>query len=202
MANLGLNVPRATSLRQQVTDSLRESILSGNLRSGQKLIERELCEEMHISRTVLREALQHLEAEGIIVNRPPRGRVVIDISDEEAKGIYDVRRVIESLVIESFSHQANEMQVRRLREKLYRLDALQDPEEIMTAESEIVLNMIEGSDNKVAADILSQLNNRITILRRLSLVDGSIAGSRRAELRALLSSLEQRNPRGKMRAAR
>ena len=184
MANLGLNVPRAVSLRQQVTDSLRESILSGNLRPGQKLTERELCEEMHISRTVLREALQHLEAEGMIVNVPPRGRVVIDISEEEARGIYDVRRAIESLIFDNFSSNASEIQVARLREKLDRLDSLEDPEDILTAEGEIALNIIEGSHNKVAGDILSQLNNRITLLRRLSLVDGAIAGNRRAELRA------------------
>lgn len=202
MANLGLNVPRAVSLRQQVTDSLRESILSGNLRPGQKLIERELCEEMHISRTVLREALQHLEAEGMIVNVPPRGRVVIDISAEEARGIYDVRRAIESLIFDNFSSNASEMQVARLREKLDRLDSLEDPEDILTTESEIALNIIEGSQNKVAADILSQLNNRITLLRRLSLVDSAIAGDRRAELRALMSTIDARAPRERIRAVR
>ena len=61
MASLGLHLPRETaSLRQQVTDTLRESILSGSLRPGQKLIERLLCEELLVSRTILREALQHL----------------------------------------------------------------------------------------------------------------------------------------------
>ncbi|MDL2398259.1 GntR family transcriptional regulator [Rhizobium mayense] len=196
MANLGLNVPRAVSLRQQVTDGLRGSILSGKLRPGQKLIEREICEEMRISRTVLREALQHLEAEGMIVNAPPRGRVVVNISAEEAQEIYAVRQAIEWLVVDGFSRNATELQVRQLREKLDELGSLTDPEEILAGEDEFTASLLEGSGNRVAADILLQLNNRITVLRRLSLVDGLTVDKRRSELRALMSAIEARGANG------
>ena len=145
MANLGLNVPRAVSLRQQVTDGLRGSILSGKLRPGQKLIEREICQEMRISRTVLREALQHLEAEGMIVNAPPRGRVVATISAEEAQEIYAVRQAIERLVVDGFSRNATGLQVRQLREKLHQLDSLVDPEDILAVEGEFTARLLKGS---------------------------------------------------------
>jgi DNA-binding GntR family transcriptional regulator len=201
MTNLGLNIPRAISLRQQVTDSLRTSILSGTLRPGQKLIERELCEEMHISRTVLREALQHLEAEGMIVNEPPKGRVVIDISEEEAREIYDVRRAMEYLVAESFIRNATEGQIVRLREKLNRAGSLARPEDILTLEDEFTSDMLRAGGNKVAANILLQLNNRIVISRRLSSVAGISADERLAELRALMSAIEARSTRGIVRAA-
>lgn len=145
MANLGLNVPRAVSLRQQVTDGLRGSILSGKLRPGQKLIEREICQEMRISRTVLREALQHLEAEGMIVNAPPRGRVVANISAEEAQEIYAVRQAIERLVVDGFSRNATGLQVRQLREKLHQLDSVVDPEDILAVEGEFTARLLKGS---------------------------------------------------------
>jgi DNA-binding GntR family transcriptional regulator len=201
MTNLGLNIPRAISLRQQVTDSLRTSILSGTLRPGQKLIERELCEEMHISRTVLREALQHLEAEGMIINEPPKGRVVIDISEEEAREIYDVRRAMEYLVAESFIRNATEGQIVRLREKLNRAGSLARPEDILTLEDEFTSDMLRAGGNKVAANILLQLNNRIVISRRLSSVAGISTDERLAELRALMSAIEARSTRGIVRAA-
>ncbi|MFS8112563.1 GntR family transcriptional regulator [Rhizobium jaguaris] len=202
MANLGLNVPRAVSLRQQVTDGLRGSILSGKLRPGQKLIEREICEEMRISRTVLREALQHLEAEGMIVNTPPKGRVVVNISAEEAQQIYAVRQAIEWLVVDGFSRNATELQVRQLREKLDQLGSLMDPEDILAVEDEFTARLLEGSGNRVAADILSQLNNRITVLRRLSVVDGLAVDKRRTELRALMSAIEARSANSNMRSVR
>jgi DNA-binding GntR family transcriptional regulator len=202
MANLGLNVPRAVSLRQQVTDGLRGSILSGTLRPGQKLIEREICEEMRISRTVLREALQHLEAEGMIVNAPPRGRVVANISAEEAQEIYAVRQAIEWLVVDGFSRNATELQVRQLREILHQLDSLVDPEDILGVEDEFTARLLKGSGNRVAADILSQLNNRITVLRRLSLVDELAADKRRTELHALMSAIEARSADAKVRVMR
>ncbi|AYG63501.1 GntR family transcriptional regulator (plasmid) [Rhizobium jaguaris] len=202
MANLGLNVPRAVSLRQQVTDGLRGSILSGKLRPGQKLIEREICEEMRISRTVLREALQHLEAEGMIVNTPPKGRVVVNISAEEAQQIYAVRQAIEWLVVDGFSRNATELQVRQLREKLDRFDSQVDPEDILAVEDEFTARLLEGSGNRVAADILSQLNNRITVLRRLSVVDGLAVDKRHTELGALMSAIEARSANSNIRSVR
>jgi len=202
MANLGLSVPRAVSLRQQVTDGLRGSILSGKLRPGQKLIEREICEEMQISRTVLREALQHLEAEGMIVNTPPKGRVVVNISTEEAQQIHALRQAIEWLLVDGFSRNATELQVRQLREKLDELGSLMDPEDIMAGEDEFTARLLEGSGNRVAADILSQLNNRITVLHRLSLVDGLAVDKRRVELQALMSAIEARSANGNMCSVR
>jgi DNA-binding GntR family transcriptional regulator len=193
MSNLGLNVLRTVSLRQQVTDSLRESILEGNLRPGQKLIERELCEEMQISRTVLREALQHLEAEGIIVNVPPKGRAVVAISQKEAKEIFDVRRAMEAVVMKDFRRNASEMQIAELRQKLDRLDASDSKEDMMTIEGQITSVIMKVSGNRTATDILAQLNNRIMILRRLPFADRAEGGKRRAELRALLSSAAEHN---------
>ena len=66
-----LRVPREeTSLRQKTTAMLRTAILDGVLTPGQKLSERELCESLDVSRSCLRESLQHLQAEGLITIVP------------------------------------------------------------------------------------------------------------------------------------
>lgn len=204
MSGLGLNIPRAVSLRQQVTDSLRASIVSGTLPPGRKLIEREICEEMRISRTVLREALQHLEAEGMIVNVPPRGRSVIAITPQEIREMQSVRHAIESLLVGDFKRNASEEQLGELRQLLDRLETTVDEDEAAETEDQISALIATVSGNRTASDMLAQLNTRIVLSRRLSLSGTLAASRRRAELRAFLSDPEEngKSVRGPKRASR
>ena len=83
-----LAVERPDSLIRKVEKQLREAIMSGYLRPGQKLIERELCDAMGISRPSLREALRKLEAERLVEIVPRKGPVVTAITEQEATERY------------------------------------------------------------------------------------------------------------------
>ena len=67
-------------LRQQVLDQLRAAIVDLEFEPGERLVERKLCERMGVSRTSVREALRHLEAEGLITTVPHRGPVVTEVT--------------------------------------------------------------------------------------------------------------------------
>src|SRR6202521_5912686 len=75
--------PTERSLRQQVASSLRDAILSGSLKPGQRLVEEEISQGMHTSRGPLREALRQLEQEGLVMSVPYRGSFVSRISTLE-----------------------------------------------------------------------------------------------------------------------
>ncbi|CAN7162004.1 GntR family transcriptional regulator [Phyllobacterium sp. LjRoot231] len=183
-------MPQETaSLRQQVTDTLRESILSGSLRPGQKLIERELYEELLVSRTILREALQHLQAESMIVSTPRRGLSVAKPGAREANEMLRVRQALTPLVGEEFARNASDAQVARLREHVDRLDD-QNP---MTAENKFYSILLEGCGNSVASSMLTHLNNRIIILQHLSPSLVSHNADALDELRAIVSAIEARD---------
>src|SRR5690606_20358437 len=81
----------AAPLRQQVLENLRGEILSGHFKPGDRLIERERCDLMGVSRTAMREALRQPESEGLVENFANRGPAVAKITREDAKGIYEVR---------------------------------------------------------------------------------------------------------------
>src|SRR5277367_656435 len=87
----------AAPLRRQVLEELRSSIISGRLLPGARLIERELIAMMGVSRTVIREALRQLEAEGLVSNIPNKGPIVRELTIEEAKDLYAIRAVLEGL---------------------------------------------------------------------------------------------------------
>ncbi len=105
--NPTLRVPREeTSLRQRTTQTLRTAILDGVFAPGQKLSERELCESLDVSRSCLRESLQHLQAEGLITIVPHKGPEVTSISASEVRDIYAVRASLESLAGRGFAEHA------------------------------------------------------------------------------------------------
>src|SRR5690554_850754 len=115
----------SASLREQVTSSLRDAILNGRLKPGQKLVERELCTSLDISRTLLREALPQLQAEGLIKSIAHKGPSVAMVDADEVREIYQVRRALEALAASQFALKASDEQIKKLREQLV---ALKRPE--------------------------------------------------------------------------
>lgn len=79
--------PAERSLRQQVATSLRDAILSGSLKPGQRLVEKQISQGMHTSRGPLREALRQLEQEGLVMSFPYRGSFVSRISADEVREV-------------------------------------------------------------------------------------------------------------------
>src|SRR5271167_1412107 len=92
----------AAPLRKQVLDELRQSIISGRLSPGERLVERELISMMGVSRTVIREALRQLESEGLVAIIPNKGPIVRTLTWEEAQDLYAIRAVLEGLAARLF----------------------------------------------------------------------------------------------------
>ena len=85
--------------RDQAFDRLRDAIITGHFAPGARLIERELCEAMGVSRTSIREVLRRLEAEQLIEVEPRRGPIVARLTRKQVAEIYDVRALLEAAVV-------------------------------------------------------------------------------------------------------
>ncbi len=192
-----LFIARTTpSLRQQVVDRLREAILSGQLEAGRKLVERELCESLGVSRTSLREALQHLQAEGLIVNIPHKGPMVASIGPDEARDIYAVREVLEAQAGAGFAVHATQEQIEQLRAALKRLQSRQvraSAGGLIEAKNAFYDILLEGCGNRVIGQVLTQLNNRVTFLRRLTLSESHRLEASLKELAEIVDAIESRD---------
>src|SRR5271167_4192874 len=108
-------------LRRKIVAALRRAIETGELTPGTRLVEKDLCQELNVSRTSLREALRELQAEKLVV-AVPRGLVVAEISEEDAANIYQVRAALEGLVAAQFAQMANALDVEKLKTALHRLE--------------------------------------------------------------------------------
>src|SRR5438445_7587472 len=109
-----LRIDDVPTVRSMVTQKLREAIMSGTLKPGQRLIERELCEMTGVSRPSIREALRALEADGLVNTVPHRGPVVSTIILEEAKQHYAARVVLEGIAGHECARKYDQSGVRRI----------------------------------------------------------------------------------------
>ncbi|WP_374636915.1 GntR family transcriptional regulator, partial [Paracoccus sp. (in: a-proteobacteria)] len=98
MTDLGLSriEQQPTTLRDVVLDRLRDAIIGGIFKPGDRLVERVLCEQLGVSRTVVRETLRYLDAEGLVEHIPNKGPIVARMTWDDARQIYDIRRKLET----------------------------------------------------------------------------------------------------------
>lgn len=185
-----------TSLRSMLVNRLRDLILDGELHPGQKLVERDLTESFGVSRSLLREALQQLQAEGLIVNILHRGPSVAVITEHEAREIYAVRALLESRAGRDFVDNAREDDIEALSAAVAALrepDVRDDPHRQLVAKNEFYAALLSGGGNSTIAQLLKLLNNRVTMLRRVSLSQPGRLTQTTGELEEIVEAARRRD---------
>lgn len=111
-----------TTLRTRAQSLLRDAILDGYFKAGQKLVERELCDLTGASRSSLREALVNLETNGLIERQSYRGFSVSRLNARKVREIFELRASVETLAAELFTERASVQEVVALGEALAALE--------------------------------------------------------------------------------
>ena len=194
-------IPRAAApLRRQVADELRQSIISGRLAPGARLVERELIAMMGVSRTVIREALRQLESEGLVAMIPNKGPVVRELTLPEAKDLYSIRAVLEGLAARLFVENADEAQFRKLQTALTVTAAAYkaaDPEVLLGAKNRFYDVLFEGAGSETLSSMIDTLHARIRRWRALGLAHPQRSPRRSQEsiksLRAVVAAIKARD---------
>jgi len=187
-----------TPLRHDVTESIRTAIAVGKFKAGERMRERDLCDMTGVSRTLVREALRQLESEGVIEVVAHRGPVVSVITEEQARGIYQVREVLEGLMAELFARNASEESRADLRNAFEVLrDSFDDEDAIRWLEAKNLFYgcIIEGAGNDALGRSLSMLNARAILLRARSMKTPGRLDKSLREIEELVEALVSGNPR-------
>jgi DNA-binding GntR family transcriptional regulator len=162
----------AASIRRQVEDQLRRAIVQGRFLPGAHLSDRSLQDMFKVSRTVVREAVRQLEAEGLIETFPHRGSFVKRLSVREAEQVYAVRGVLEALAAKEFTRNGTDEEIeslerllRQMRKHLVR----KQKSELLALKQEFYDIMLVGCRNTHVRLMLNQLLNINAQLRSTSL---------------------------------
>lgn len=104
-----------SSLCDAVLTDLRRAIIDGKLEPGERLIEADLAAQFHVSRAIMRQALQHLGFEGLVEARPRRGAVVTRMSSAVARDVCTVRGVLEGWAARTACRTLGATEIGRMR---------------------------------------------------------------------------------------
>jgi DNA-binding GntR family transcriptional regulator len=176
----------AAPLRQELLSHIRAAISSGEYPPGERLIERVLCEKYGVSRTVVREAVRHLEAEGLVTIVPNRGPVVTVLSREDAAGLFEVRAAMEGLAAERFAERATTEERAALEASCELIEAAYATDDIeawIKAKDVYYDALLRGAHNDLIRSTVVGIHARVQVLRGLSLQRAGRLSRSLAEIR-------------------
>ena len=188
----------------QTVAKLREAILSGVFKPGERLLEQNLCERMGVSRTSVREALRRLEAERLITITPNRGPSVTEISWDEAQSIYEVRALLEGEAAALFAGRVTAAELAEMKLALADFDravAMDAPIERLAATEQFYAVILRGCGNTIIGELIQSLVARITFLRARSMSRAGRSRQSAVEMWRMFDAIEKRNPDAARNAA-
>ncbi|WP_116807648.1 GntR family transcriptional regulator [Steroidobacter cummioxidans] len=196
-------VENPTLVREHALDKLRNAISRGLYPPGMRLVERELCEALGVSRTSVREALRQLQAENLIEVGKRRNITVAVVSSKDAEDIYLMREMLETLAVQRFVMLADDNAVKklaRIHKDLRKVLNKGDVRELAIMAGEFYETILNGSGSKVIADMARQLLTRVNYLRMRSMAEPHRLEDGMHEWDNLMEAINQRNPEAAAKA--
>ncbi len=196
-SDLSLKIVAAPGVREMTSARLREAIAEGRFMPGERMVERQLCELMGVSRTSIREALRELETEGLVTVIPNKGPFVSVISVEQAESIYQVRAVLEGLTVRLFATRASNAQIDELSVAVDALEKVYTAFEVksfLSTKAHFYQILLDGAGNEIAGQMLRNIHIRASQLRATSLSTPQRAQKSIGEIRLLLEAIKARDP--------
>jgi DNA-binding GntR family transcriptional regulator len=119
----GLGTIRTRTIPDLVAEQLRDAILNGTLKPGERLVELKLCAHFGIGQPTVREALRELEIQGFVRKSANRGTYVTEFSEEDVRKILELRVALEAFAIEKAAARISGDDARELRGIIDEIDA-------------------------------------------------------------------------------
>lgn len=164
------------ALHDQVTQRLRTMLVEGRIAPGAKLNERELCEQLRVSRTPLREAIKLLAAEGLVDLLPNRGAVAVKLTEADIVHTFEVLASLEGLSGALAAQRATDAEIAEIQALHYEMLACfarRDLSGYYRLNARIHAAINEAARNPVLAQTYRSINARVQSMRFRTNLDGA-----------------------------
>lgn len=185
------------TLADQVFERLETDILSGKYARGDVLVEMELCQELGVSRTPVREALRRLQQEHL-VEEYGKGLKVLGVTREDLEDIMELRLRLESYAAARAAERITDEQLKELKETLDLQEfylTKQDSDHIKGMDSKFHELVYKFADSVVIYDTLLPLHKKVQRYRKRSVENNSRAAHSVEEHRAIYEALAAHDPK-------
>lgn len=183
-------------LRDVVFNTLRQAILRGELKPGERLTEIQLANKLGVSRTPIREALRKLELEGLVNMVPRKGAEVADITEKSLRDVLEVRKALEELSVQLACEKITEEEIEELKRVAERFkDTLNDQDVTKIAEADVAFHDViyTATDNQKLILLLNNLREQMYRYRVEYLKKEEAYPQLIAEHEELIDNISKRN---------
>lgn len=163
-SNFTVNMNEYLPLRDVVFNTLRQAILRGELKPGERLMEIQLANKLGVSRTPIREAIRKLELEGLVLMIPRKGAEVADISEKSLRDVLEVRKALEELAVQLACDKITEEKIADLKkaaEDFKKILKSKDITEIAEADVRFHDIIFMATDNQKLVQLLNNLREQM-----------------------------------------
>ncbi|RNC68011.1 MAG: GntR family transcriptional regulator [Desulfuromonadales bacterium] len=160
------------TLREKILETIRDAIMTGALKPGEKVAEPDLAERFGISRTPIREAFRQLESEGYLTVIPRKGAVVSAFSAKDVEEFYAIKSILEGYAARRACEKLSGKEIERLNAINDRLRHLADEGDVkhfFRVHNDFHELFLRAADNDKLYDLVSNLVRKFQRLRYASL---------------------------------
>jgi len=179
--------------------ALREAIIRNQFKSGERLMETELADEMMVSRTPVREAVRKLQSEGYVVMFPRKGTYVTSLSIQDVNDVFEIRGALESMAAAKASERASDEEITEIKKFIEDEAILWDSTDLArTIRSDIQFHSMvyRASKNTKIENLINDLREQTQRLRSSTLSRPGRLRFALEEHRQILAAIEARDPVG------
>jgi len=203
--NLQIHMDEFLPLRDVVFNTLRQAILTGDLKPGERLMEIHLANRLGVSRTPIREAIRKLELEGLVIMIPRRGAEVAQITEKSLKDVLEVRRALDALCAELACDRISEEELENLKkacEDFEKATATKDAKVIAKADVALHDIIVKATNNQRLVTLVNNLSEQMYRYRFEYIKDETQHSRLVEEHRTIYESIVNKNKEAASEAAR
>lgn len=193
---LELNMDAYLPLRDVVFHTLREAILKGELKPGERLMELQLASKLGVSRTPIREAIRMLEQEGLAVTIPRKGAEVAKMTEKDMEDVLQIREVLDELAVSLACDNISEEEMQELERNMIRFEnSIKSGDLKSLAQTDVEFHDViyRATGNTKLITMLNNLREQIYRYRVEYLKDEKAYPVLMKEHRAIVAALKRRD---------
>jgi len=186
-------------LGEVVYVALREAIIKNQFKSGERLMETELADEMMVSRTPVREAVRKLQSEGYVIMLPRKGTYVTSLTIQDVNDVFEIRGALESMAAARAAERASGEEIAEIRKFIESEAVLWDSTDLArTIRCDIQFHSMvyRASKNTKVENLINDLREQTQRLRSSTLSRPGQVRFALEEHRQILSAIEARDAEG------
>lgn len=203
--NLQVNMDEFLPLRDVVFNTLRQAILTGELKPGERLMEIHLANRLGVSRTPIREAIRKLELEGLVTMIPRRGAEVAQITEKSMSDVLEVRRAMDALCVELACDRISQEELGNLKKACENFEqAVRTKDVKSVAQADVALHdiILQATGNQRLIQLVNNLSEQMYRYRFEYIKDTSQHERLIEEHRIIYESIVKKDRLTASRAAR